>query len=709
MHIRPVCMTLVLTLLLGGCGGTYNYENTGSTEAVNNNTEAKDNKAEAKDNGAEAEANNKGITAGGYPWIDSDIKENVLNAEKPDIKDDYNLAVNNEWLREAELREGYTYESPFVEASYDTAERVQALLEDDSLTGHDAELVKELYNTVMDWDRRNELGVGPVADTVGEIMSIADMEEMTSFICDFDRSNCVDTFISLGNNIDLNDPERYIVRINNDGLLLEDPAEYVEFTDVGSRAYEAKKALFITVAARLGLKPEAGEEMFNSVLSLEEHIASVSLSSEDKLHADYYERMNNVYSETEIRSFARSFPLYELIGGQGYADAGEYVISEPEVIKKLDELYIPENIGVLKNYMVVHYLIYMADKLDRECYEAAVEKNNILSGAAGSLSDEDAAYNAVLKYLPEPLENVYLNRYDCEEARKEITGICREVIDTYREMLRQEDWISEAAVDKAVDKLDSMSIKAVYPDKRQDYSTLSLEGLDYVACVKEINRFRNELDRRRTGGRADRELWRNRIFNANAYYEPQENSINIGAGILGDEIYHDGMSRAEALGGIGCIIGHEISHAFDKTGSGFDGSSRLMDWWEEEDRKAFDARTDKLTSYYDGITAFMGYNVRGEGVRDEATADLAGMKAVLRIAEKEEGFDYDTFFRQYAVVWKQISTYEREVYRLTRSEYPLNYLRVNAVVQQFDEFYDTYGVKEGDGMYLSPEDRVSVW
>ena len=169
------------------------------------------------------------------------------------------------------------------------------------------------------------------------------------------------------------------------------------------------------------------------------------------------------------------------------------------------------------------------------------------------------------------------------------------------------------------------------------------------------------------------------------------------------------MSREELLGGLGCIIGHEISHAFDATGSGFDGAGRLEEWWKDDDREAFKARTDKLTEYYNAITAFEGYNVSGESIRDEATADLAGMKVVLRLAQKDEGFDYDTFFRQYAGVWKQISTYEREVYRLTRGEYPLNYLRVNDVLQQFDEFYDTYDVKEGDGMYLAPEDRVSIW
>ncbi|MCR5603510.1 MAG: M13 family metallopeptidase [Lachnospiraceae bacterium] len=729
------CVMLVLMILMTGCnaGNVNNIDEIKSTSG--NSVEGDDTVPE--DGGKTGEADetltegeggsedrqadtdgdiNKdkdmtvaGVAGGGSPWTDSDIKENVLSSGKPDVKDDYNLAVNYEWLADTELREGYTYESPFAEMSKDTEERVRTLLEDDSVTGHDAELVHDFYDTILNWDKRDELGVKPVTDTVNDIMSITSIEEMSRFICDFDRSNCVDTFTGIGNNIDLNDPGKYIVSINNDTLLLEDPAEYTDFTDVGERAYNAKLKLFVMVAGRLGLGADAASEVFNSVLSLEEQIASASMTEADKLGTDYYDRMNNVYSEDEIKGLTHAFPLYDQIKGFGYSGAGEYVISEPAVIKKLDELYVQKNVGVMRNYMLVHYLLYMADKLDRECYEASVVRDNELSGAEGMPEDEAAAYNAVLRYINEPLEKAYFKKYDCTGAKKSITALCEEVIAAYREMLSGEDWLSTETADKAVEKLDAIRIKAVYPDKWQDYNALSLKGLDYVSCVKEINRYKAVLDRKHTGGRVDKGLWRNKALTANAYYEPQENSINIGAGILGDVFYDDDMSRAELLGGIGCIIGHEISHAFDETGSGFDGDGRLNNWWQESDRKAFAQRADRLSAYYDKITAFEGYKVIGKNVRSEAIADIAGMKVMLRLAEEDENFDYDAFFRQYAGVWKQISTYEREVYRLTRGEHPLNYLRVNAVIQQFDEFHDTYGTQEGDGMYLAPAERIMVW
>lgn len=723
------CVMMALTLLMTGCNAGYVYNSDQYKSASGNSAQEADEKA--GENGDTGEADGTGTKSdeglndgqsdmnddkadpgeamGGSPWIDSDIKENVLSAGKADVKDDYNLAVNYEWLSGAKLREGYTYESPFVEMSKDTEERVKELLKDDGITGHDAELVHTFYDTVLDWDKRNELGVKPVAGTVKDIMSIRSLDEMSRFICDFDRSNCVDTFTGIGNNIDLNDPEKYIVRINNDTLLLEDPAEYTDFTDVGERAYNAKLKLFVMVAGRLGLGADAASEVFNSVLSLEEQIASVSMTEADKLGTDYYDRMNNVYSEDEVKKLTHAFPLYDQIKGFGYSGAGEYVISEPAVIKKLDELYTTENIGLMRNYILVHYLLYMADKLDRECYEASVARDNELSGADGMPGDEDMAYNAILRSLNEPLEKAYFKKYDYSHAKKEITELCEEAIGAYREMLSGEDWLSKETADRAEEKLDAIVIKAVYPDKWQDYDGLSLEGLDYVGCVKEINRYKAGLDRKHTGEKVDKELWRNRALTANAYYEPQENSINIGAGILGDVFYDDDMSRAELLGGIGCIIGHEISHAFDETGSGFDAQGRLNSWWQESDRKAFTERADSLSRYYDEIKAFEGYKVNGRDVRNEAIADIAGMKVMLRLAKEDADFDYDAFFRQYAGVWKQISTYEREVYRLTRGEHPLNYLRVNAVLQQFDEFHDTYGTQEGDGMFLAKEKRVTVW
>ena len=169
------------------------------------------------------------------------------------------------------------------------------------------------------------------------------------------------------------------------------------------------------------------------------------------------------------------------------------------------------------------------------------------------------------------------------------------------------------------------------------------------------------------------------------------------------------MTHEELFANVGDTVAHEISHAFDTTGAQFDEKGNLRNWWTEEDQKAFAQRADKLAAYYDKIEPFQDVNCVGSQIEGEAIADLVAMKILLRIAAKEAGFDYDKFFRTFSETWKTITTIQTEYYTLSQDTHPLAYLRVNAVVQQFDEFYDTYGIKKGDGMYLAPDQRLVVW
>ena len=169
------------------------------------------------------------------------------------------------------------------------------------------------------------------------------------------------------------------------------------------------------------------------------------------------------------------------------------------------------------------------------------------------------------------------------------------------------------------------------------------------------------------------------------------------------------MAKEQLYAGIGAIIGHEISHAFDTNGAQFDKDGNYSSWWTDEDYAAFQERAQKLINYYDGITVYGDEKAIGSLVQTEAIADMAGIKAMLTLAAKEENFDYKLFFDSYANIWKDIQTYEASYTQLTQDPHPLSYLRVNVTAQQYDEFYEAFDVKEGDGMYLAPEDRILIW
>ncbi|MBR1487122.1 MAG: M13 family metallopeptidase [Synergistaceae bacterium] len=279
-------------------------------------------------------------------------------------------------------------------------------------------------------------------------------------------------------------------------------------------------------------------------------------------------------------------------------------------------------------------------------------------------------------------------------------------------MLKNETWLSEQTREKAIEKLDAIVPRVAYPEKWRDYSKLNIEKGDTLeTALEKLNKFGWENFYSKLNTKIDREMWGdNDVIIVNSYYGPSENEIFIIAGILSGDFYGADRSREENLGSIGAVIGHELSHAFDTRGAQFDKNGALKDWWTPEDYEKFQARADKLIKYLSEMKVTPeGELYNGALVQTETIADMAGVKAMLGIAAKDKNFDYDKFFRAYARVWANVMTRERLDYRLKVDVHALPYIRVNAIVQQYDEFYKTYGIKSGDAMYLAPEKRVAVW
>ena len=325
---------------------------------------------------------------------------------------------------------------------------------------------------------------------------------------------------------------------------------------------------------------------------------------------------------------------------------------------------------------------------------------------------------AVRSKLPSQMARAFFEKYDPTKMKEDIIRLCEEVIGFYRKMISGEDWLTEETRAKAIEKLDKMRIMAVSPEKWPDYSELSFEGLGYFDCMLEIARVERVINRSLVDQPADPDLWYNTgdgdefndVLSDNAAYGADVNQIAILRGILGGGFYREDMSDEELYGAIGLVIAHEITHAFDPTCSQFDADGRLNNWWTEADNAAFDARAKKLIDYLNGITVFSGLQVQGENVQGEVVADMGSVKCLLSLLEeKKENVDYRTFFETVAKTWREVITWEAEYYYLMMDPHPMNYLRVNAVLQQFPQFHETYGIKEGDGMWLAPEDRIPVW
>ncbi|MCR5300992.1 MAG: SH3 domain-containing protein [Lachnospiraceae bacterium] len=652
------------------------------------------------------------ITTGGSPWINSDIKENITKDMVPSPKDDFHLYVNRDWIETTDIPDGWiNFAGTHNGASVAADKKALEMIADENVTGTDAELVREFYNIAIDWDRRNAEGMSPMRETVNTINSLQSIDDVTDFLCDVERSYGVQGLFIVENSPSFDDSSRYIVRVKDPYFWLEDANEYRDRTEYGDRSYDAYREEMITLLKRLMYSEEEAVKIYEDRIAFETKLAEHAYTMEEQMEPDFYDKCNNVYTPEEAAELSPDIPLLKLIFAGVYDGAKEVCIFNPEYIRSLNDIYTEENLDLIKAYMLTDYVDTAAYLTDREAYETVGKRTHAINGGSGFVSYDKLALMNTKATLPEALSRAYLEKYDRVKMKEDITNLCERMIASYRTMLEDEEWLSEATRKKAIEKLDAIDIAAVYPDKwKYYYEGIDLAGKNYYEAVKEVSLYYLSVDITNMDQKIDKEDWNvSDILQGNAYYNFQENRMYILLGMLEGGLYHEDITEEELMGGIGYIIGHEISHAFDPEGAQFDTNGDLTQWWSDEDYAAFKERVEKLIAYYDSITVWEGQNVIGKNIQTEAIADIGGMKVLLSMAGEKEDFDYDSFFRSAASVYKMLSDPKNEEYAVLYDVHPLGYLRTNTVIQQFDEFYETYDVKEGDAMYLAPQDRICVW
>lgn len=648
-------------------------------------------------------------------WLNADIQGNVTENTPAERKNDYGLFVNRDWILQAEIPAGESTTGAMEDVQRTLKDRQIALLKDDSLTGHDAELVHKLYALVSDWDYRNAQGVESAMPVMEAIRSIDSLETLTAYL--YDRSNLSRYYpLAMAVSTDMANPDIYITQIGTPSLMLQDSAEYAERTQAGELYYAKRQQLGMYMLTRLGLSEDEAAQVIENAFAFDALMAQHIKPMATHYQADYVASILNYYTPEELQALAGDFPILEMIEAYGLKIGTSFMVTEPDYIAALPEIYTEENVPLLRDWMALKAAISMATVLDQETYQQTDAISNAVMGITGETSEDDNALQTVLGLLPVPMDNLYIQAYCTEQQRQDMLDIIEDTVAYYRQMLESVDWLSDETRAKAIEKLDNLRVFAVYPDELGDWSGLDFAGPDeggsLLAAHAAVEKFVLSIQSDKIDTIVDKDKWDQltmQTSRVNAMYNPQNNSINIFAGILSGEVYNEDMSYEQKLGGIGTVIGHEISHGFDTNGAQFDKDGTIVNWWTDEDYAAFMARAQKLADWYDGFIPWEDANYSGQQVKTEAIADMGGMKCMLAIAAQREDFDYDAFFRQYATIWRMQALPAYLITQTAQDTHPLRYLRINATLAQFDDFVDFYGITEGDGMYLAPEARVAVW
>ncbi|MDO4283936.1 MAG: M13 family metallopeptidase [Eubacteriales bacterium] len=645
-------------------------------------------------------------------WLNSDIIGTVTEETQVSLQDDFAAAAVKEWRASAQISGSSQQASSFTERAEELDEQKRSFMTDTSLTGHDAELVQNVYSLFMDWETRDALGVTPLMEDLGKLQRVQTIDEMTAYLIGEKTSGENWLKGQTGSMVAFDFPKYYTVGVLPMTLSLGDSAEYTERTRLGEITYRRQEQRALYILGRVGYSEEQAQEMTDHFFSFETKLAQFIRPTADSYAEDYYSSINNGYDREGLAALAGDFPLLEMLDAVGLGDSASYLVTEPEWVAAMQTLYTQENLEEIRDYLIVRDLSGALLYLDHDAFRKVLE---ITETPAESMGETEIAYQLTSMMMTGPMQNLYVQKYGSEETKREVEELIDEVLAYYRQMLMEETWLSEETRNVAIGKLDNMSVYVGYSDEMDDYSDLTIRGAQQGGTIQEARtamaKFAAAQDAAKVNTMVEPE---DNIFtdvtSVNAGYYPQDNSIQIPLGILGGDFYNPSMSREQKLGAIGAAIGHEITHAFDTTGSQFDKDGVLNNWWTEEDYAAFSERVKKVEDYYSSIIPMEGagyYN--GAQVQDEATADLGGLKCMLAIAAQDPDFNYDEFFRSYANMWKCVNTEEAEIRMVQTDVHPLGYLRINVGLQQFQEFYDTYDIQPGDGMYLAPEERLEVW
>lgn len=642
------------------------------------------------------------------------VAEPAFAQEKVRLQDDFYTATNNEWFESTKIPEGYSSWGNFDSLNKQVSDDLRNIVEEyrkktDLKDNSDEKKLVDLYNSFLDYKSRDEQGIAPIKEDLEKIEKASNLKELQSLMVELCRKGNTNV-LSYMVDSDLKDSSKKILYLDTGSIGMEDVDYYLKSDESTKDIQKSYKQYLTQLFILKGDKKEIALKKAENVYNYEKELASVMLSTEESRD---YEKLYNVYTIEALKKLCPNLNWNDTFSVLGLEKAKKIVLAQPKYLKKLNTLLEEKNLELYKNYLEAIVLRDSAPFLSRDFEKAVFEYSKVFSGVETMRPDEERAFDLVNESLGEVLGKIYVDKYFSKEAKSDVESIVKGLIDSYEKRINKIDWMSKATKQKAIKKLETMTIKIGYPNKWEDYSSIKIDsyknGGSLLGNIKNIDEYARIKMLRDWEKPLDKEKWEMTPQTINAYYNPIINEIVFPAAILQDPFYKYGASTATNLGGIGMVIGHEISHAFDDQGSKFDENGNMVNWWTSEDLKKYESKTKKLASQYSKYEVLPNTFLNGNLTLGENIADLGGALSALETLKATKNPNYDEFFKSFSKVWRSLDTEETSRYLIKVDPHSPGKFRVNGILTNIDEFYEVYGVKEGDLMYTKPEDRIVIW
>ncbi|MFT4210626.1 MAG: M13-type metalloendopeptidase [Microbacterium sp.] len=634
-------------------------------------------------------------------------------------QDDLFRYVNGNWIARTEIPDDKARWGSFHELAEQAEKHVQEIVEQsqDAEPGTEARKIGDLFTSFMDEARIAELGAEPLRDQLARVDAVDSIPSFLRTVGELEREG-VGGIIDLYVEPDPGDPQRYVPFLLQSGLSMPDESYYrlepFQETRVAYRGH---------IERILGLAGIAdADAAADRVVALETDIATHhwdNVRSRDAV-ATY-----NLKSWDEVVALAGVDlqPWREGVAPDHVDALAEVVVSQPSFLEGLGALLTDEHLDDWKAWLrfkVVHgAAAFLTDDFVAENFAFYGTQ---LTGVPVNRERWKRGVSLVQAALGEAVGKVYVERHFPPAAKEAMDALVANLIEAYRRSIGELAWMSPETRERALAKLDAFTPKIGYPVKWRDYGAIEVDAADLVGNVRRAHVHEHDRQLGKVGQPIDRDEWHMTPQTVNAYYNPLMNEIVFPAAILQYPFFDAERDAAANYGGIGAVIGHEIGHGFDDQGSRFDGDGSLRDWWTDDDRAAFEERTKSLIAQYDalvpeGLSA--EHHVNGALTIGENIGDLGGLgialKAYALSLEDEPAPEIDELtgiqrlLLSWAQIWQQKGRDAETLRLLTIDPHSPNEFRCNQIVRNIDAFYDAFGVTEADGLWLAPDERVTIW
>jgi predicted metalloendopeptidase len=640
--------------------------------------------------------------------------------------DDFFRFVNGKWLDQNEIPADRTRWGSFDELRKKTDDDMKVILnealQNPAYTSEtDQGKALNLYRSIMDTVSRNKLGIKPLEPYLKKINSVKNVSDLKQLLIEMETEGGIG-FFGVGVGTDAKNSNRNVVNVGLGSLGLPDRDYYVSDEKDSKEKREKYHAHIVKMMSYLGEKSAQAKASADKILALEIAMATPRLNRVERRDR---RKTYNPMTVAELQKLTPTIDWTEYLKGVGLPVVDTLIVSQPNYMTALETIFKENKVEDWKAYMRWTLLNRSAGALSTEIGNANWEFfGKTLTGAVKQRPLDERALQTVNGSFGEALGKIYVEKKFPPEAKEKARKMIDNVFLAFENRINNLPWMAPSTKANAITKLKKFNVKIGYPDKWKDYSKITIvspkEGGTYFENSKRITKWRNDENFAKLGKPVDKTEWGMSPQTVNAYYSPSFNEIVFPAAILQPPFYDYRADEAVNYGGIGAVIGHEISHGFDDSGSRYNADGNLVNWWSEEDLKQFTELGGALADQYSQLEPLPGIFVDGKFTLGENIGDLGGVSAALdglKIHLKEtgnpgliDGFTPEQrFFISWATIWRSKARDEAIKNLVKTDTHSPGQYRAYVPLQNVDAFYEAFNIKPGDGMYIAEDKRVRIW